>query len=94
VSKHIELRVMNVFNEWRLFCGFDATKFIIDFFEDEGSMKDLRICCHLLFCRFVEKNGSLHPQTKCNFLTFLESFYNWVFFFIMCLSSFFLFMLL
>jgi hypothetical protein len=36
VSKHIELWAMNVFNEWRSFCGFDTTKFVIDLFEDEG----------------------------------------------------------
>jgi hypothetical protein len=41
MSKHVELWAMNVFNEWRLFCGFDTTKFIIDLLEDEGSIKDL-----------------------------------------------------
>ncbi len=40
MNKHVELWAINVFNEWRIFCGFDTTKFIIDLFEDEGSMKE------------------------------------------------------
>jgi len=48
----------------------------------------LRTSCHLLFCTLHKKNGSLHPPIKYNSLSFLESFNNWVFFFIMCFSSF------
>ncbi len=41
MSKHVELWAMSVFNEWRPFRGFDTTRFIINLFEDEGSIKDL-----------------------------------------------------
>jgi hypothetical protein len=33
--------VKNAFDEWRLFCGFDTSKFIIDLFDNEGSINDL-----------------------------------------------------
>jgi hypothetical protein len=36
VSKHVELWAMNVFNEWKPFCGFDTTKSIT---KNEGSIK-------------------------------------------------------
>jgi len=41
VSKHVELWAKNVFDEWKLFDGFNTTKFIVDLSEDEGSIKDL-----------------------------------------------------
>jgi hypothetical protein len=41
VTKHIELWAKNVFDEWKLFCGFDTTKSIVDLSEDEGLIKDL-----------------------------------------------------
>jgi hypothetical protein len=40
-SKHVELWVKNAFDEHRLFCGFNATKSIVDIFEDESSIKNL-----------------------------------------------------
>jgi hypothetical protein len=50
MSKHIELWAMNVFNEWRLFHGFDTIKSIIDMFGNEDLITNLWICYHLLFC--------------------------------------------
>jgi hypothetical protein len=31
----------DAFDEWKLFCGFDTTKFIVNMFEDEGLVKIL-----------------------------------------------------
>jgi hypothetical protein len=55
VSKHVKLWAMNVFDEWRLFRGFDTTKSITDMFENEGLITNLWICCHLLFCNLQKK---------------------------------------
>jgi hypothetical protein len=41
VNKQTELWVKNAFDEWRLFCGFDALKFIVDLFVNGGLIKDL-----------------------------------------------------
>ncbi len=41
MNKHIKLWVKNAFDEWRLFCGFDTLKFIVDLSKDEGLIKDL-----------------------------------------------------
>ncbi len=65
---------MNVFNEWRSFCGFDTMKFVTNLLEYEGSIKDLEDILSSFILYVVEKNGSLHPWTKYNFLPFLESF--------------------
>jgi hypothetical protein len=35
MNNHIKLWAKNRFNKWRLFCGFDIAKFIVDFFKDE-----------------------------------------------------------
>ncbi len=40
VSKHAELWVKNVFDEWRVFCGYDKEKSIEGFSEDKDSIKD------------------------------------------------------
>jgi hypothetical protein len=32
VSKHVKIRAMNVFNEWRPFRGFDSMRFISNLF--------------------------------------------------------------
>jgi hypothetical protein len=55
MNKHIEFWVKNAFDEWRLFCGFDTSKFIVGLSEDEGLIKDLWICCFLLFCKLQKK---------------------------------------
>jgi len=35
MSNHIKLWAKNAFNEWRLFCGFDTMKFMINLSKDE-----------------------------------------------------------
>jgi hypothetical protein len=67
MSKHIEFWAMNVFNEWRSFCGFDTMKYVIDFLEDEGSMKDLEDMLSSFVLYIEEQIGNLHPLTKYNF---------------------------
>ncbi len=74
MSKHIELWAMNVFNEWKSFCGFDTTKFVTDLLEDEGSIKDLGDMLSSFVLYVEDQIGSLHPPTKYNFLPFLEFF--------------------
>jgi hypothetical protein len=41
MNKYAKLWMKNAFDEWKLFCGFDTTKFIVNLFEDEGLIKDL-----------------------------------------------------
>jgi hypothetical protein len=48
----------------------------------------LRICCHLLFCTLKKKLATYILQLSKKKLPFLESFYNWVFFLIMCFACF------
>ncbi len=50
--------------------------------------RTLRICCHLLFCTLKKKLATYILQLSKKKLPFLESFYNWVFFLIMCFSCF------
>jgi hypothetical protein len=57
----MELWAMNVFNEWRSFCGFDTMKFVTNLLEYEGSIKDLEDILSSFILYVVEKNGSLHP---------------------------------
>jgi hypothetical protein len=64
MSKHVEVWAMNVFNEWRSFCGFDIMKFIIDLLEYEGSIKDLEDMLSSFVLYLAKKNGSLHLPTK------------------------------
>jgi hypothetical protein len=66
--------VKNAFDEWRLFCGFDTSKFIIDLFEDEGSIKDLVDMLFSFFLQVAKKDGSLYPPTRYISLSFLECF--------------------
>jgi hypothetical protein len=77
VNKNVELWAINVFNEWRLFHGFDTTKFLL---EDEGLITDLENMLSYFVLYVAKKNVSLLPPTEYNSLPFLESFYNWVFF--------------
>ncbi len=57
VNKHVELWVKNVFDEWRVFCGFDTKKSIIDLLEDESSIKDM---LSSFILRVAKKDGSLY----------------------------------
>jgi hypothetical protein len=41
MNKHVELWAKNVFDEWKLFDGFNTTKSIVDLSEDEGLIRDL-----------------------------------------------------
>jgi len=41
INKHVELWVRNVFDEWRIFHGFDTTRSIIDLSKNESYVKDL-----------------------------------------------------
>jgi len=66
-------------NEQKPFRGFDTTIFIIDLFDDEGSIKDLEDMLSFFVLCVEKKNGNLCLPTKYNFLAFLESFYTWVF---------------
>jgi len=41
VSKYAKLWMKNVFDEWKLFCGFDTMNFIANLSEVEGLIKNL-----------------------------------------------------
>jgi hypothetical protein len=49
--------VKNVFDEWRVFCGFDTKKSIIDLLEDESSIKDM---LSSFILQVAKKDGSLY----------------------------------
>jgi len=72
VNKHIELWVKNAFDEWRLFCGFDTSKIIVDLSENEGLIKDLVDMLFSFVLQVVKKDGSLYPPTRYISLPFLE----------------------
>jgi hypothetical protein len=83
VSKHVELWAMNVFNEWRPFCGFDTMNFLLG---DEGLIK--RICCHLLFYMLQKQMLTYILQPSTILYHFLKVFIIGGFFLIMCFSIF------
>jgi len=64
--------VKNAFDEWRLFCGFDTSKFIIDLFDNEGSIKDLvDMLFSFFFCKLQKKMAAyilLLGTFPCHFL--------------------------
>jgi hypothetical protein len=41
MNKYVEPWAKNAFNEWRIFCVFGTKKFITNFFEDEGFVKQI-----------------------------------------------------
>jgi hypothetical protein len=41
ISKHAKLWEKNAFDEWKLFCGFDTIKSIVDLFLNKGLIKGL-----------------------------------------------------
>jgi len=51
-----------VFDEWKLFCGFDTTKPIVDLSEDEGLIKDLVDMLSSLILQVAKKDGSLYQN--------------------------------
>jgi hypothetical protein len=69
--------VKNVFDEWRIFRGFDTTRSIIDltrsiidFSNDESSIKDLAFFFHFASCK---KGWQLVSSNQVTF-TFLDVF--------------------
>jgi hypothetical protein len=62
--------VKNAFNDWRIFCGFDTTRSIVDFSKDESSIKDLAFFFHFVSCK---KEWQLVSSNQVTF-TFLDVF--------------------
>jgi hypothetical protein len=71
VNKHTKLWVKNAFDEWRLFCGFDTLKFIVDVFKDEGLIKDLVDIFYFLL-QVAKKDDNLYPPTRYTSLPFFK----------------------
>jgi len=91
VSKYVKLWAMNVFNEWRLFHGFDTTKSITDMFGNEGLITNHWIGYHLLFCNLQKKMATYIFQLGTILYYFLNAFmigvfiHHVFFFFLSCL---------
>jgi len=60
VSKHVELSAKNVFDEWKLFDGFNTTKFIVDLSKDESSIKDLVDMLSSFILQVAKKDDNLY----------------------------------
>jgi hypothetical protein len=58
-SKHVELWVRNVFDEWWVFRGFNIEKFIIDIFEDEDFVMNL-VEMFFKILQVVKKDGTVN----------------------------------
>lgn len=61
----------NVFDECRIFCGFDTNQSIVDFSKDEFFIKNL-VNIIYFFVISCKKNGSLYPPTRYVFIPFFE----------------------
>ncbi len=50
VNKYVEFLMKNDFDEWKIFHGFDTTKFIVNILKNEFFVKDLvdMLSSHLL----------------------------------------------
>lgn len=73
LNNHIKLLAKNTFNKWRLFCGFDTMKFIVDLFKGEDQ-RFLYVRCHLLFCKSQKKMVAYILQLNIIFKIFLIVF--------------------
>jgi hypothetical protein len=60
---HAKLWVKNAFDEWKLFCGFDTIKSIVDILN-KGLIKGLVDMLSSFILQVTKKNGSLYPPTK------------------------------
>jgi hypothetical protein len=63
--------VKNVFDEWKIFCGFDTNQSIVDFSKDESFMKNL-VDIMSFFVVSCKKDRSLYPPTRYVFIPFFE----------------------
>lgn len=64
INKHVELWTKNAFDEWKVFCGFNISKSIVDLLKDESLMKDLVDMLSSLILQFAKKDGNLYPPTS------------------------------
>jgi len=69
VSKHAKLWAKNAFNEWKVFCGYDTNKSIIDIFENKDYVKTFINMLSFFCLASSQKNGSLHPPNMYMFLS-------------------------
>ncbi len=61
----------NVFDEWRIFCGFDTNQSIVDFSKDEFFIKNL-VDIMSFFCYKLQKKCRLYLPTRYVFIPFFE----------------------
>jgi hypothetical protein len=53
-----------MFDEWKVFCGLDTTRSIVDLSEDESSIKDSMDMFFFLVLQIAKKAGTMYPPTK------------------------------
>jgi len=64
VNKHTKLRAKNAFDEWRIFCGFDTIRLIVDLLEDESFVKNLMDMLSSFVLQVAKKDGNMYPLTR------------------------------
>jgi hypothetical protein len=69
VSKHANLWAKNAFIEWRVYCGYDTNKSIIDLFENKDYVKTLVNMLSFFCFASCKKNGSFHTPNRYLFLS-------------------------
>ncbi len=72
VKKHVEFWVKNDFNEWKIFHGFDTTKFIANILKNDFFVKDLVDMLSAFVLQVAKKNVNLYPQIICVVLPSFE----------------------
>jgi hypothetical protein len=60
INKHVQLWARNAFDEWRIFCGFDIEKSILDFLESEMIVKNL-VNMSLFVLQVAKKINTMYP---------------------------------
>jgi hypothetical protein len=64
--------VKNDFNEWKIFHGFDTTKFIANILKNDFFVKDLVDMLSAFVLQVAKKNVNLYPQIICVVLPSFE----------------------
>jgi len=94
VSKYAKHWMKNVFDEWKLFCGFNIMNFIANLSEVESLIKDLVDMLSFFVLQVTKKMAAYILQPGIIPYHFLNFFIIRFFFFIICFFLSILFMLL
>ncbi len=77
MGKQTKLWAKNVFDQWRMFCGYDMNKYIVDLSKNKILLKISSICYPLCFCKLQKKMVTyiLQPCTSFFFFFFFSPYF-------------------